>query len=158
MTVSAVTMIDPELDDALTNALQSAREESARAERAMHVAVADRGRAARALENAIETRTVDEEGRRQLRAAYAIAAASVEQHRLALERAREVERATAVLAESMRGGDTAVSAALITVMTSWRKTHASRANRRRTTSAARAGRLTPRTLARTTRRDSGLTA
>lgn len=157
MTVSAVTMIDPELDDALTSALQSAREESARAERALHVAIADRGRAARALENAIETRTVDEEGRRQLRAAYAMAAASVEQHRLALERAREVERATAVLAESMRGGDTAVSAALITVMTSWRKARTS-TGRRRATSAARAGRLTPRTLARTTRRDSGLTA
>ena len=158
MTVPVVTMIDPDLNDALTHALQSARDESARAERALHVAIADRGRAARALENAIETRTVDEEGRQQLRAAYAMAAASVEQHRLALERAREVERATEVLAESMRGGDTAVSAALITVMTSWRKAHASGTNRRRTTSATRAGRLTPRTLARAARRDSDLTA
>ena len=84
----------------LGQALASAREATARAERDLRVALASRARAARALEHNMHPVTLDETGRARLRAAYADADGVVGVARGALERSRTLGEAVQTIADT----------------------------------------------------------
>lgn len=83
-----------------TDALESARDDRVLAERALRRSELERDHAARALEFDPAVR-IDEAGRQRLRVAYADAAAAVETHRRAFDRAVAIEQAAQVLADAL---------------------------------------------------------
>jgi hypothetical protein len=84
----------------LGEALASAGEATARAERGLRVAEAERARAARALEHGMHPVTLDETERARLRAAYAAADAVVADARRAAERSRTLGKAVQTIADA----------------------------------------------------------
>ena len=84
----------------LGEALASAHEATARAERDLRVALAERARAARALELDMHPVTIDETQRESLRAAYGVADGVVADARRALERSRTLGEAVQTIADT----------------------------------------------------------
>jgi hypothetical protein len=84
----------------LGDALASTAEATARAERELRVAEADRARAARALEYGMHPVTLDETERARLRDGYAAADAVIAAKRQAVDRARALENAVQTIADT----------------------------------------------------------
>lgn len=87
-----------QLDDALA-ASRAAREA---AERELNRSIAIRSRAGEALERTARRPGIDEGERARLRAEYAAADRTVAEHRAAVDRAREFERAAGIVAQAFQ--------------------------------------------------------
>jgi len=87
--------------DDLADAIESARDARLQAERELRKSEVARRHAGMALEVGIHPMTLDESRRAQLRAAYADAAAVVDEKRRALEQARSLESAAEVIANAI---------------------------------------------------------
>lgn len=99
--MSAAPMTRTALDAAVSAGIE-AREA---AERACHRSRAERSRAADALERTAQRRGCDEAERERLRAAYASADRAVAACQAELERAREVENAWRIVAQTVDGSE-----------------------------------------------------
>ena len=84
-----------------TDALESAHRDRTLAERELRRSELERDQTARALEFDLAPVRIDEAGRQRLRVAYADAAAAVETHRRAYDRAVAIEQAALVLADAL---------------------------------------------------------
>lgn len=84
----------------LTDALSASRTAREAAERELRRSVALRSRAGEALERTAQRRGLAEDERARLRAEYAAADRVVAERQAALEKAREFERAAAVVAQA----------------------------------------------------------
>jgi len=135
----------------LTEALGASRAAREAAERELHRSIALRSRAADALELTARRPGLVEAERARLRAEYAAADRSVAERRAALEKAREFERAAAVVADAFEAEASSASplaAALLQLVGSKRGAAARRgtlATSGRTAPAARVRSPRPRT-------------
>ncbi|WP_194397504.1 hypothetical protein [Microbacterium atlanticum] len=135
----------------LTDALAASRATRAAAERALRVSVVARTRAGEALERTAQRRGLDESERARLRAEYAAADRIVADRQAAVDKAREFERAAAIVADAFEteaASASPLAAALLELIGS--KTGAApRARKtpapRRTAPAVRLGGTRPRT-------------
>ncbi|HEY9307075.1 MAG TPA: hypothetical protein VIP82_04650 [Microbacterium sp.] len=105
MAAASTSAVRADLADAVT-ASRSAR---AAAERELRLSVVMRSRAAVALERTAQRPGLDENGRARLRAEYAVADRAVAERRAAVDRAREFERAAAVVAQAFETEATSAS-------------------------------------------------
>ncbi len=92
-----------ELQGILADALTATRADTVQAERDLRIAQTERARAARALEYGLRPMTIDETDRARLRAAYAAADSAVADQQRVVDRARALESAARVIAESADG-------------------------------------------------------
>ena len=94
----------------LADALDASRAARATAEHELRRSVVARSRAAEALERTARRPGVDEDERARLRAEYAAADRVVAERRAAVDRAREFERAAAVVADAFESEPAASNA------------------------------------------------
>ena len=90
----------PAIRAELAGALDASRLAREAAERELHRSIAVRSRAAETLERTAERRGVEESERTRLRDDYAAADRAVAEHRAALDKARQFERAAAIVADA----------------------------------------------------------
>ncbi|GAA5093596.1 hypothetical protein GCM10025760_24000 [Microbacterium yannicii] len=93
----------------LAGALDASRLAREAAERELHRSIAVRSRAAETLERTAERRGIEESERVRLRGEYAAADRVVAEQRAAVEKARQFERAAAIVADAFETEATSAS-------------------------------------------------